>query len=1271
MLSNSPNRARVAFRIFIPLRQLSALIALIAVVSMPVSVLAQTKDQERGIGITAAPQDKSAAATPASSNDKPALILQTGHTRSATAVAFSHDNRWLASGGKDNVIKIWDLANGNILRTLYGHSSNVNALAVSPDGKLLASGSGNVNDKRDLWTFTQGGVVGGADDTSVRIWNIQTGQQLQVLRGHALPVGAVAFSNDGQSLTSVGGDAIKVWNVAAGTETRSQKTQYGKSGMEKLDVLDIGCFIGCENKQKKQEAQRLKNFKMSASKIAVSSNGQFAAVGQPDKAIKIYDAAAGREVRELPFKTIPEAENSSLAFSPDARLVAFAKTSDTVSVQESSTGREVYSVITGPSKSPQRVQFSADGRFLITATDKSGDAGLKLWDATTGQSIRELIPGGEPLLNPRVISFSRDGSLIATVGAGVKAIKIIDAATGHEVRTLQTEKIDAGSRAEQAAFIKTIDAKTMAKLQERDITTPEQIIEAVEAMGTISSEKLQSGSAVSFSPDGRFLVSNHIFLKNLVTEVWDSAAGTLVRGKGDATLRDRGKPFFSPDGRFRAAAFYAMKDVYHMSAGDFLNPWGSSYKDVYKQRIDIYDGTSDKRLRELDGGKGPEMGIVPAAGFSFDGKLIAMTGFEKKDRSVIIFESESGRKVKSFPINDDVQSGAVTTLCLSADARLLAAGYATKIDLFEAATGKTLRTIAHPERVVSLTFSPDGRFLVALGANNEKYIWDAASGEKLATLVNLGGTLNSRGSDWLVVTPDGLFDGSPAAWKQILWQFGGNTFDVTPAETFFNEFYYPGLLAEVMAGKKPRAPKNISQLDRRQPEIRLTLDQGGKGQGAKAQGSGEKGHVSAIRNPQSAISTHKHHAVLQTVTERNLRIAIDVTEKPAGKDHALASGARDVRLFRNGSLVKVWRGDVLKGKTTATLETNIAIVAGENRLEAYAFNNDNVKSRDATLNLKGADSLKRPGTAYVLAIGVNSYSNTQYNLKFAVADAAAFSEEVQREQKQIGSYANVEVATLLDGQATKENILLGLRRLSGSVENLPASAPASLQKLKATQPEDAVFIYFAGHGTAQGQRFYLLPHDLGYAGERTALNSASLQMILDHSISDEELERAVEGIDADKLLMVIDACNSGQALEAAEQRRGPMNSKGLAQLAYEKGMYILTAAQSYQAAQETSQLGHGLLTYALVEEGLKQIAADSEPKDGEVGVREWFDYASARVPNMQIEKMKQARSVGITLSFTESKSNEGVPELERRVTQTPRVFYRRESEGRPLIVAKR
>jgi len=1210
-------------------------ILLLSVICAPVRGFAQSKEPEkRGLGIAPGPTQTPASVTPATPGDKPELILQTGHTRSANAVAFSPDNRWLASGGKDNVIKIWDLATGNVLRTLYGHTRNVNALAVSPDGKLLASGSGDINDKRDLGTFTQGGVVGGAEDNTVRIWSVQTGQQLQVLRGHELPVGAVAFSNDGHSLTSAGGDAVKVWDLSAGTESRSQKTKYGSTGMEKLNSMPSFSIWGGGDKQQKQEAQRLKNFKLSASKMAVSSNGQIAAVGQPDKAVKIYDAQSGRELRDLSFKAIPEAENSSLAFSADARLIAFAKTSETISVQEATTGRELYSINTGFSKTPQRLQFSADGRLLVTATDNN--AAMKLWDATTGQLIRELKTSGDALVGARVISFNRDGSLIAAVAAGAKAIRIFETATGHESRTLQTGTTDEVDRSEQAAFIKAIDPKTMETLQKRDITTPEQIIEAVEAMGTISSEKLQAGGAVSFSPDGRFLISSHVLLKNLATEVWDTAAGTLVRGNDDASLRDRGKPFFSPDGRFRAAAFFPMKDFYTSSAGA-LNPFSDVYKDVYKQKIDLYDGTSDKRLRELDGGKAPIIGIVPAAGFSFNGKLIAMTGFEKKERSVLVYETESGRKVNNFQINDDEQSGAVTTLCLSADEHLLAAGYATKIDIFEVASGKTLRTLPHEGRIVSLSFSPDGHFLVALGSNNDKYIWDVSSGEKIATLVNLGGALNSRGSDWLVVSPDGLFDGSPAAWKQILWRFGGKTFDVMPAETFFNEFYYPGLLAEVMAGKRPRAPKNISQLDRRQPDLKL-IAKGG---------------------PAAAANT----------SERTLTVRVEVTEIPADKDHSTGSGARDVRLFRNGSLVKVWRGDVLKGQTATTLETNITMVAGENRLAAYAFNRDNVKCRDAELNLTGADSLKRPGTAYILAIGVNAYSNSQYNLKYAVADATAFGEEVRRQQQQIAKYDHVEVAPLLDHEATKINILRALKRLAGIEGAAAPDAPAALERLKATQPEDAVFIYFAGHGTAQGQRFYLLPHDLGYAGERTKLDALGLQIILEHGISDEELERAVEGIDADKFLMVIDACNSGQALEAEEQRRGPMNSRGLAQLAYEKGMYILTAAQSYQAAQEASQLGHGLLTFALVEEGLKQGAADSDPKDGQVWVREWFDYASTRVPNIQLEKMKAARGLGLNLSFVADE--ERGPDSKRRVTQTPRVFYRRESEGRPLIVAKR
>src|SRR4029078_8940369 len=262
------------------------------------------------------------------------------------------------------------------------------------------------------------------------------------------------------------------------------------------------------------------------------------------------------------------------------------------------------------------------------------------------------------------------------------------------------------------------------------------------------------------------------------------------------------------------------------------------------------------------------------------------------------------------------------------------------------------------------------------------------------------------------------------------------------------------------------------------------------------------------------------------------------------EDHKQGSGARDLRLFRNGSLMKVWHGDALKGQTVNSIEQEITLVAGANRLTAYAFNNDNVKSKDASLLLTGADSLKRAGTAWGIAVGLNEYANSQYNLKYAVADAQSFAAEVSREQAPIGRFDHLEVIPLLNEQATKENILGALRRLTGAETGPPTLKAGPLDKLKRAEPEDAVVIYFAGHGTAQGQRFYLIPHDLGYTGDRNSLDEAGLKSILSHSISDQELEDAVEGIAASSLLMVIDACNSGQALEADEKRRGPMNSKG-------------------------------------------------------------------------------------------------------------------------------
>ena len=157
---------------------------------------------------------------------------------------------------------------------------------------------------------------------------------------------------------------------------------------------------------------------------------------------------------------------------------------------------------------------------------------------------------------------------------------------------------------------------------------------------------------------------------------------------------------------------------------------------------------------------------------------------------------------------------------------------------------------------------------------------------------------------------------------------------------------------------------------------------------------------------------------------------------------------------------------------------------------------------------------------------------------------------------------------------------------------------------------------------------------------------------------------------AGNLLMIIDACNSGQALEAEEKRRGPMNSRGLAQLAYEKGMMTLTASQSQQAALETSRLGHGLLTYSLVQ-GLKN--ADRTAENAIID-RNWFNYASTLVPQLQLDEMQKRdvevksgkRDIGVNFGADEDKNLSP----EKRALQSPRLFYRREADVNPFVVAK-
>ncbi len=1054
-----------------------------------------------------------------------------------------------------------------------GHSSEVHSVAFSPDGKTLASGSGDNTIK--LWDVTSGTelrtlkhsdqitsvafspdgrtLASGSWDKTIKLWDVTSGRELHSLKGHSDKVSSVAFSADGKTLASGSGDnTIKLWDITSGTELRT-----------------------------------LKGHSSAVLSVAFSADRKTLASGSSDNTIKLWDLSSGIESRTLKG-------HSDLvwlvAFSPDGKTVASASSDQTIKLWDVATGTELRT-LKGHSNTVSSVAFSADGKTLVSG---SWDETIKLWDVTSGTELGSL--NGSNTVNS--VAFSADGKTLAS-GSQNHSIKLWDVASRTELRLLKGRYDLVWS----VAF--SPDGKTLAS-GSSDNTIKLWEVTSGTGLRTLKGHS-STVSSVAFSPDGKTLASAGW---DKTIKLWDVTSGTELR-----TLKGHSSPFvtsvaFSADGTTLASASWdktiklwdlksgtelrTLKDSNFVNTVAFSADGKVLASGGWDTTITLWDVTSGTELRTLKG----HSGLVYSVVFSPDGKTVASASW---DHTIKLWDVTSGTELRTLKGHSD----EVYSVAFSPDGKTLASGsWDNTIKLWDVTSGTELRTLkGHWDRIYSVAFSPDGKTLASGGWDADIKLWRVSDGTELASLVALDE------KDWVVVTPDGLFDGSPAAWDKIVWRFNSNTFNHAPVEAFFGDFYYPGLLADIFAGKRPKAPADISQKDRRQPQLKLTQ---------------------ASPRPDA----------MQTA--RNVAVRIDVSQAPAG--------AQDVRLFRNGSLVKVWHGDVLKRQSRIALEATVPIVAGENRLTAYAFNHDNIKSSDATLTIVGADSLKRRGVAYILAAGVNEYANSQYNLKYAVADAQDFAEELKLQQANLNNYERVEVILLNDKDATKANILKSLSDLSAKV-----------------QPEDALVIFFAGHGTAQQNRFYLIPHDLGYAGSRTQLNSAGLQRILMRSISDEEISRAVEGIDAGQLLLVIDACNSGQALEAEEKRRGPMNSKGLAQLAYEKGMYILTAAQSYQAANEAERYGHGFLTYALVEEGLKTDRADRSPKDGQVLLREWLDYATERVPQMQQEKLEEQQKQGRQLDrikFAEADSGN------ERSIQRPRVFYRRETETHPLVVAK-
>jgi len=323
----------------------------------------------------------------------------------------------------------------------------------------------------------------------------------------------------------------------------------------------------------------------------------------------------------------------------------------------------------------------------------------------------------------------------------------------------------------------------------------------------------------------------------------------------------------------------------------------------------------------------------------------------------------------------------------------------------------------------------------------------------------------------------------------------------------------------------------------------------------------------------------------------------------------------DVRLTQNERLLQLEGGrrsvSTTGGLQAVQYELPVQLAEGENRFEVVAVTHQGLRTaRSLSLNRD-----REVGRIWVVAIGVSKYQDPSIpSLGYADADARAiydyFRDTFALPPNQIFLRTN-EQATLREIKS-----ILGTQ-LAG----------------QANDPRDTVVLYFAGHGMRDrvtgsfdpdGLSKYFLPYDTS----RTDLYSTALEM--------DEVTNILRRLVPERVVVLLDSCFSGAAGgrspfdPKAPGERAPISGEFLDRMAHVgKGRVVLTASGPDESAQESSDFGHGVFTYYLLE-GLRGAA--DENHDGEIDVHEIYGYVSGKVGKAtrgkQNPKLKEPDLVG-------------------------------------------
>jgi WD40 repeat protein len=452
-------------------------------------------DPEWGPQIAAAPQPARPRLVnrwPLPDLPDPALRrVLTGHVGRVGAAAVSPDGSWLATGGSDGTVRVWDVASGQQRVVLSGHRGRVYTIAIAPDGSWIAAG-GAGDTRVLLWDVSTGAVrtvlasrevnaIAVAPDGSwlaasnlartARIFDVATAKQQARLEGGSGWTSALVAAPDGSWLATSGHDrTVWIWDVTAGRLRARFGT--GAGFVTAMAVVPDACWLaaGCSDGTLRvwdpatgNEEQALGRSGGLVTAIVATSDGTWVASGASDGTVRIWDTGTWQQRAALPSLA---GQVVAIAAAPDGTWLAAGYSDGTTRIWDV-PAVPARKGLTRHSGWVDVVAALPDGSAIFTG---GPDGQVRIWDASTGSERASLTGHATAVVG---IAIAPDGSWVATAGGDLD-IRVWDPVAATERAVLPGNGIwtAALAAAPDGTWLATAGSDGIAVI--RDLATGEQ-----------------------------------------------------------------------------------------------------------------------------------------------------------------------------------------------------------------------------------------------------------------------------------------------------------------------------------------------------------------------------------------------------------------------------------------------------------------------------------------------------------------------------------------------------------------------------------------------------------------------------------------------------------------------------------------------------------------------------------------------------------------------------------------------------------------------------